>query len=314
MKKFGFLSLALLTLLILIPSCITVQIPASEITPPAGKPSVIGTFISYPSTISPGGTSTLMWNMTGASSVSIDNGIGKVDVVGARAISPATSTVYTITATNSNGTVTKSAVTTVNTASALQPSPLSPALGTGIIVGVVPGESGSIIKSGQDYTKSHAVCVGDTGAGMASRAFLSFDVSSIPGNAVIDDVSLNLSGYTTTGSPTYTDPTNGPQYGNFGALKIERYQYGAYEDLNTYAYNRPGELVASGEITSYPLSTWKLEIQDPASGVSSVQGLVTAGQPRFQLRAQFFTSTNWNGVQDMLCFDQAKLTVKYHLP
>ncbi len=53
---------------------------------------------------------------------------------------------------------------------------------------------------------------------------------------------------------------------------------------------------------------------DPASGKLSVQGLVIAGKPEFQLRVQFFTSTNWDGVSDMLCLDKAMLLVKYHLP
>jgi hypothetical protein len=79
-----------------------------------GQVPVIGTFSSSPSTINPGGTQTLMWNVTGANSVSIDNGIGQVDVVGSRVISPASSTTYTLTATNSAGTITSSAVTTVN--------------------------------------------------------------------------------------------------------------------------------------------------------------------------------------------------------
>ena len=293
MKRLIILSLSLLLLMILIPGCITIQ-------PLAVQPSVIGTFNSNPSSINPGGTSNLTWNVTGANTVSIDQGIGLVSATGTRVISPASSTVYTISAANFAGTVTSSTVTTV----------LSP----GIAMGIIPGESGSLIKSGQDYARSHAVCVGDTGGSLASRAFLSFDITSIPANALIDEVNLNLGGYTSTGNPTYTDPVNGPQYGNFGALKIERYQYGKYENLDTYAYNRPGELVASGQITNYPLSTWNLAIQDSASGAASVQGLIIAGQPRFQLRAEFFTSTNWNSVRDMLCFDQAKLTVKYHLP
>jgi len=312
LKRLVFVSLSLLALLVLIPGCITVSPPASWISPPAVQPPFIGTFSSSPSTINPGGTSTLSWDMTGANSVSIDNGIGQVAVVGTRVITPASSTTYTLTATNSSGTFTRSAMTTVNPP-VWQPS--TPSITPGnITVGIIPGESGSLVKSGQNYARLPAVCIGDTGGDLASRAFLSFDISSIPGNALIDEVSLNLGGYSSTGSPTSTDPVYGSQFGNFGAIKIERYQYGTYADLDTLAYNRPGELVASGEITSYPLSTWKLAIKDPVSGQLSVQGLVIAGQPRFQLRAQFFTSTNWNGTRDMMCFDQAMLTVKYHLP
>ena len=309
LKRFVFLSLSLL-LLILIPGCFTFQTPAPNPIPPVGTPPVIMEFRSNPSAINSGSTSILFWNVTGATSVSIDQGIGQVDFAGIKVVSPATSTVYTISATNSAGTITGSATTTVNSA----PLPPAPIPLTGITVGIIPGESGSIIKSGMNYTKFPTICVGDNGADLASRAFLSFDISWIPSNALIDEVVLYLGGYTSTGLPTYTDPVYGPQYGNFGALEIYRYQYGTYENLDTFAYNRPGELVASGKITNYPLSPWNLAIKDPASGKSSVQGLVIAGQPRFQLRIQFFTSTNWNGVADTLCFDRATLTVKYHLP
>jgi len=283
----------------------------SAALPPVVTPPVITQFSSNPSTIDPGGTSVLFWNVTGATSVSIDQGVGQVAFVGFKTVSPAASTAYTISAANSIGTVTRSTVTMVSSAP-LPPVSIPP---TGITVGVIPAESGSMVKSGRNYTKLPAICVGDNGADLASRAFLSFDISWLPSNAVIDDVTLNLDGYTSTGLPTYTDPNNGPQYGNFGALEIYRVQYSTFENLNTLNYSDPGELVASGKVTSYPVvSPWKLEIKDPASGNLSVQGLVTAGQPRFQLRMQFFTTTNWNGVADSLCFDKATLTIKYHLP
>jgi hypothetical protein len=284
---------------------------SSALLPPVGTPPVITQFSSNPSAIDSGGTSVLFWNVTGAKSVSIDQGIGQVAFVGFKAVSPATSTAYTISATNSAGTVTRSTVTTIN----LAPLPPVSIPLTGVTVGVISGESGSMIKSDRNYTRLPAICVGDNGANLASRAFLSFDISWLPSNAVIDDVALNLGGYTSTGLPTYTDPVYGPQYGNFGALEIYRVQYGTYENLDTLTYNDPGDLVSSGKITSYPVvSPWKIELKDPASGQTSVRGLVKAGQPRFQLRMQFFTSTNWNGVSDSLCFDRATLTVKYHLP
>ena len=123
MKRFVFLSLSLL-LLFLIPGCFTFPaVQAPNPVPAAGQPSVIGAFSSTPSTINPGGTSTLLWNVTGATSVSIDQGIGQVDVAGTRVISPDTSTVYTISATNSAGTVTRSAMTTVSSAPLTLPLP-----------------------------------------------------------------------------------------------------------------------------------------------------------------------------------------------
>ena len=111
MKKIAFLSLSLLLLLGFIPGCITFQLSPSAPTPPTppvGTPPVIVAFSNNPSTINAGGTSTLLWNVTGANSVSIDQGIGQVDVTGTRVVSPAKSTVYTISATNSAGTVIRS--------------------------------------------------------------------------------------------------------------------------------------------------------------------------------------------------------------
>jgi hypothetical protein len=123
LKRFIFLSLSLLSLLILIPGCFIISAPAPNPTSPAGTPPAIIVFSNNPSTINSGGTSTLLWNVTGATSVSIDQGIGQVDVAGIRVISPAASTVYTISATNSTGTVTRSTVATVNSAP-LPPAPM----------------------------------------------------------------------------------------------------------------------------------------------------------------------------------------------
>ena len=116
MKRFVFLTLSLLLLLTFVSGCVIVQNPAPNPITPIGTPSVIGFFSSNPSAINPGGTTTLSWNVTGANSVSIDQGIGQVNAAGTMLVSPATSTVYTISAINSAGTVTRSAMTTVNSA------------------------------------------------------------------------------------------------------------------------------------------------------------------------------------------------------
>jgi len=120
LKKLVFLSLSLLSLVILIPGCITMSPPTSSANPPAGQVPVIGTFSSSPST---GGTQTLAWNVTGASSVNIDNGIGQVDAVGSKVISPATITTYTLTATNAASNASSTAQITVNN-TAYSPAPV----------------------------------------------------------------------------------------------------------------------------------------------------------------------------------------------
>ncbi|MBM3148746.1 MAG: hypothetical protein FJZ88_01790 [Chloroflexi bacterium] len=52
-----------------------------------------------------GSTATLHWNVSNATSITIDPGIGPVSSVGSMPILPVTSTIYTITATNSLGSV-----------------------------------------------------------------------------------------------------------------------------------------------------------------------------------------------------------------
>ena len=134
MKKTAFIFLSLLLLLVLIPGCITFQTSPTTTVPPVGTPPDIIVFSNNPSTIDAGGTSTLLWNVTGATSVSIDQGIGTVAVAGTRVVSPAASAVYTLTAINSAGTVTRSAVTTVNPA----PPAAIPFAVTGVIANTSP--------------------------------------------------------------------------------------------------------------------------------------------------------------------------------
>ena len=128
MKKIVFISLSLLVLLILIPGCITFQTSPPTTTPPAGTAPVILEFSNNPSTINAGDRSTLMWNVTGANSVSIDQGIGQVAVAGTRVVSPAKSTVYTISATNSIGTVIRSSAIIIVSAPAPQTTASNPVI------------------------------------------------------------------------------------------------------------------------------------------------------------------------------------------
>jgi len=113
---------------VLLSGCITFQIMPSTTDEPSGTAPIILVFSSNPATINASGTSTLLWNVTGATSVSIDQGIGQVDVAGSRTVSPAKSTTYTISATNAGRTVTRSITVAVNTSSSQSSSPQSPTL------------------------------------------------------------------------------------------------------------------------------------------------------------------------------------------
>jgi len=74
----------------------------------AGAP-VVNSFDANPGSISLGASSTLSWNVSGATTVSIDQGIGNVALTGTRVVSPSTTMVYTLTATNAGGSVTATA-------------------------------------------------------------------------------------------------------------------------------------------------------------------------------------------------------------
>ncbi|MFC1846019.1 CAP domain-containing protein [Chloroflexota bacterium] len=84
--------------------------------PLAGLPS-INSFLASPSSIAPGGSSTLAWNVTDATTITIDNGIGTVPLaIGLTSVNPPTTTTYTLTAVNAAGSVSASAIVIVQAA------------------------------------------------------------------------------------------------------------------------------------------------------------------------------------------------------
>jgi hypothetical protein len=96
--------------------------PSTPATPatPATLP-IINKFSASPSSISAGKSSTLSWNVSGATSVSIDGGVGSVAATGSTSVSPSATTNYILTATNAAGNMT---ATTQVAVSATLPSGL----------------------------------------------------------------------------------------------------------------------------------------------------------------------------------------------
>ena len=81
------------------------NVTATVIVTEAIPEPVILSFDADPGTINPGGTSTLSWEVTGAATVHIDQGVGDVALSGTRDVSPGETTIYTLTATNEAGSV-----------------------------------------------------------------------------------------------------------------------------------------------------------------------------------------------------------------
>lgn len=83
----------------------------ASVTITVGAAPVIASFSATPSHVSAGQSSTLAWVVTGATSLSIDQGVGSVAGTSV-AVSPAHTTSYTLTATNAFGSVTASLTVT----------------------------------------------------------------------------------------------------------------------------------------------------------------------------------------------------------
>lgn len=90
------------------PQAPTTTPPITTTTP---KPTITS-FSATPARITSDQTTTLTWAVTGAQTVTIDNGVGNV-TGGSATVNPATTTTYTLTATNSAGSTTATASVTV---------------------------------------------------------------------------------------------------------------------------------------------------------------------------------------------------------
>ncbi|MBI1753820.1 MAG: hypothetical protein HY014_18440 [Acidobacteria bacterium] len=100
-----------------------------EETKPTPVP-VILSFAANPVSIAPGGSSTVSWSVTGATSLSIDHGAPAISgASGFVSVSPAATTQYTLTATNAKGSSTATATVTVTPAQGVTVS-VSPASAT----------------------------------------------------------------------------------------------------------------------------------------------------------------------------------------
>lgn len=150
--------------------CITIVPSPQTFDPPDNSPSVtapqqigitpetrrvvINSFTIDPPHIESGASCIVNWDVSGATSVSIDNGIGNVGLTGHMGITPSATTSYTLTAGNASGTQTASARVVVNSASPVPaPTTLTSPSVTGLPViqlfsadpdGIVAGESSTI--------------------------------------------------------------------------------------------------------------------------------------------------------------------------
>ena len=149
-----------------------------------GSTPVINSFFTSPSAIVAGESITLSWTVTDADTVSIDYGIGTVDLTGITTVNPTTDTTYTLIATNSAGTTIATVTVTV---AAIETFTLQ------------PGSEGKDASMSDDefYLDSNAGDIGYLFAGykgFKNRSYIQFDLSPnpLPAGAVITDARLKL--------------------------------------------------------------------------------------------------------------------------
>jgi hypothetical protein len=257
-------------------SCNVIVLPSGVVIP------VISLFEAIPSSIAKGESATLRWNISSALTVRIDPDVGNVALAGNRVVSPTTTTVYTLTATNQAGIMTATtgvAVTSVPTHT--------------VELFSIPAEDGTVRRDGNVEPEPK---VGDSATDVAMQAFLSFDISAIPQGATIKSVSLDLTLAETYGSP----------FTMLGRLYIYSCQY---TELRSRDFVEgpvlPGAIYWTAFMPTEPLSSSLL--------VDAIQTQVDAVSNRFQVRLQFEKSNYYYHVADYLALrsDKTKLIIHY---
>jgi hypothetical protein len=159
------------------------------------------------------------------------------------------------------------------------------------------GESGLVLNGGA--INAATVAAGDSSSNQGVEAFLSFDISGVPGGSTIQNASILLKG----GSQVRGDP-----FGTLGCLRAYVQNYGVVDASDFVPVG------ALGSITRW-CNTSELEAPYSDAGfISAVQGAV--GSSRFQIRLQFKdTLTDSDGtIDDVLILAPVTLTVTYLAP
>jgi hypothetical protein len=231
-------------------------------------------FSASPPTISEGDWSTLTWEVSGDGTVRIDPDVGNVAYEGTRSVQPMQNTTYTLFATNDAG------ITTATAQVVVAPVPLHK-----VVLYSVSSEDGTImINSG--VLNTGQVLVGEDKNQAQMQGVLSFDISSIPYNAIIKSVQLDLSK-----SLIYNYPF--PWQGD---LFIYNLKYGlAFNDVNQLTFISSGYIFRWGtnsQITQMPTAPFT-----SIDFVSAVQRQIDSRNSRFQVRMQlekYYHYNFWN--------------------
>jgi len=180
---------------------------------------------------------------------------------------------------------------------------ISYSCGIKLVLPTLSVEDGSLLKN--DLTVYSSPQVGDTANNKTARAFLSFDISSIPLGSNIVSAELNLSNIT---------QVHEPDFDSLGYFEIYFYEYGSFLDLDSSDFDDPGILVNGGRFQNYPLNPWYVDVTQSWDGVNIepyFQNLVNAEKDRCQFRLQFSELTDMNSSTDMFGLENVNLHIVY---
>jgi hypothetical protein len=264
-------------------------------------------FTATPPEIKDGDWSTLTWDVSGFGSVRIDPDIGDVSMSGSRAVQPRKDTIYTIFARNDEGTLTASTRILVTPLHVYTTTLYS-----------VAAEDGTVRK---DKVVLDGVMVGQNEMQIPMQGFLSFDISSIPRDAIIKGVDLDVSKSVVINSPFPWQ----------GALNIYNQQFGSSLSPNNYSVIMPAGYVYSWNYNFVATMMPSTPFTSP-DFVTTLQKQLDAGSSRYQLRLQFekyyyytrgdYTSQRYTGAYTVdssanyldISAGNARLIVRYVLP
>jgi hypothetical protein len=151
---------------------------------------VINSFNADDTAIDEGGSVNLIWSVSDASAVTINQSIGSVALSGSTSVSPTTTTIYTLTATNSAGSSSASITITVNPADIIEQTMTLP-------LGPLNGQDSYVYKGDPDTNFNSSELIIGYGFGFNDLlwSFIRFDLSIVPVNATIVSAELKLFQY-----------------------------------------------------------------------------------------------------------------------
>jgi len=258
----------------------------SSVTIVAAVPVSVTSFTASPATIERGDSVTLAWSVANATKVSIDQGIGTVPASGSVQVTPDVTTTFPLTALGAGPAVTSSVTVTVE--QALKRITLS--ANTDI--------SGYVRWSG--IYRTIGVYVGDDQSNRGIQGFLTYSLSRIPDDAIIERVTVDMSDY----DVPYEAPF--PDMGCLGAyLQSYTTLYGAYW---------------MDDDVSSPMAVWcdLASLDTPAEQTGFKRALQRRlGNGSFQFRLQFADmESDYDDEQDMVHWQRdflPRLIVEYYV-